>query len=161
LVLLGTFPPSSNASDAEAFWKQINARSNALSHRPEVKRVLVAEGFRVPADDDDSDPPIVDRRSTDNWRILFASVNLVRIEKRRQMEGGQAFYRGRVGSELASSLATTWDLPTALGSRRIPISAIQGDQDYVEPSASSWTALRRSGSPLAPCVTVDVIERAG
>ena len=84
-----------------------------------------------------------DRERTLNWRIRFAGVNLFHVARWRLMEGGRAFYDGEAGGRLASSLPPSWDLPAFLGDRRIPISVIQGDWDYVDPSASGWTPLRR------------------
>jgi proline iminopeptidase len=49
----------------------------------------------------------------------------------------------------------------ALGSRKIPISVIQGDQDYVDPAAAAWTELSKEKRPLATCINVAVIPRAG
>jgi pimeloyl-ACP methyl ester carboxylesterase len=43
----------------------------------------------------------------------------------------------------------------------VPITIIQGDHDYVEQSAVSWSALKASGAPLGRCVQVVVIKDAG
>jgi pimeloyl-ACP methyl ester carboxylesterase len=63
--------------------------------------------------------------------------------------------------ELADTESLGWDLPASLGTRRVPITVVQGDRDYVDPGATGWTELVRSKAPLASCVEVTVVPNAG
>ena len=69
---------------------------------------------------------------------------MVHVERWREMEGGRAFYNGEAGGRLSATVPPSWDVAASLGTRRIPISVIQGDQDYVDPSATAWTAFPTS-----------------
>jgi proline iminopeptidase len=152
LILVGAFGPR---NDEPNFMEPINTRANALTARPEVTALLAREGL------DKANNQSPGRLQTNAWRLRFASVNMIRIERWREMQGGQVYYSGQIGSRLAESMSKTWDVAATLGSRKIPISVIQGDQDYVDPAAAGWTQLGNEQSPLAPCVKVTVIPRAG
>lgn len=155
LILTGTFPPMVAAdADDEKLWAPLNARSKAMTERPEVLALLTHEGVDGITDE------LSARDRTKRQRILFAGMELARIEKWRDMQGGWVYYRREIGQQVAST-AKRYDVRTLLGSRRIPTTVIQGDQDFVDPAASSWTALQREAVPVASCVRVHVLERAG
>ncbi|MDQ8755901.1 alpha/beta hydrolase [Sphingosinicella sp. LHD-64] len=150
LILVGAFPPRGGGS-----FDAINQRGTAMTSRPEVAAVLAAEGVAELTE------ASTDRQRTLNWRIRFAGVNMVHVERWRDMEGGRAFYNGETGGRLGNSLTGDWDVPAMLGARRIPISVIQGDQDYVDPSAAGWSALAGEGGPLVRCLNVTPIRDGG
>lgn len=154
LILTGAFPPAMTAQESGSAWDPINARAEALSERSEVRALMAREGV----DKVTKDSPA--RELTSNWRIRFASANLARIEKWRDMEGGRAYYKGDIGGQLSDTFKP-YDIAALLGERRIPITVIQGDQDYVDPAATGWTAFQRADAPLASCVRVHVLERVG
>jgi proline iminopeptidase len=156
LILVGALPPRLREQDADDLQAQWNRRGNAMAERPEVKATLAREGV---ATRPSATAP--GRQQALHWRIRFAATNMVRIEHWRRMEGGGARYNGQVGNQLGSTAPKSWDVPASLGARRIPISVIQGDQDFVDPAAAGWSALERAGAPLAPCIDVQVVERAG
>lgn len=153
MILVGAFRPRS--SDEPNWQKEMDVRAEALAKRPEVLALLAREGL------DKANNSSPGRLQTDAWRLGFAAVNVVRIERWREMEGGQVYHNGRIASRLGESMPTDWDVAKFLGARRIPISVIQGDQDYVDPAGSGWTQLRAEQGPLAKCIDVTVIARAG
>jgi pimeloyl-ACP methyl ester carboxylesterase len=178
LVLAGAFQPRSPQDDA-AFWKTSNGLAYAMMDRPEVlaeihkaglwplyEKIKAAEA-RLKADPGDGsaaralEAEVPPRDASRLQKLRFASVNMFRVERWREMEGGEIYYSGAAGGRLAETAPRSWDLPAALGARAVPITVIQGDHDYVEPSATSWTALKASGSPLGRCVHVAVIRDAG
>lgn len=178
LVLAGAFPARSPEDDA-AFWKTSNGLAYGMMGRPEVvaeirkaglgplyDKITAAEA-RLKTDPGDSaaaramEAEISPQDASRLHQIRFAGVNMFHIDRWREMEGGGVYYNGAAADRLAGTAPAKWDLPAALGQRAIPITVIQGDHDYVEQSAVSWSALKASGAPLGRCVHVVVIKGAG
>lgn len=152
MILVGAFTPRTPPGE---YFDAITKRGEAMVGRPEVEAQLAKEGL------DKVTESSAARLQTLRWRLRFASVNMVRVERWRAIEGGRVYYNGEVGTRLSASAPASWDVPAMLGARRIPISVIQGDRDYVDQGASGWTALQQEPGPLAGCVEVAVLERAG
>lgn len=178
LVLAGAFQPRSPQDDA-AFWKQSNGLAYGMMGRPEVEAEIRKAGLgplydkitateaRLKTDPGDSsaaralEAEIPPRDASRLHQIRFAGVNMFHIERWREMEGGGVYYNGEAANRLSNTAPAKWDLPAALGSRAVPITVIQGDHDYVEPLATSWSQLEKSDAPLGRCVHVAVIKGAG
>jgi pimeloyl-ACP methyl ester carboxylesterase len=61
-----------------------------------------------------------------------------------------------VDDAIGDSLPTRWDIEPARKQYSIPITIIQGDHDYIDPSASAWRSLTKLGE-----VQIKVIRDAG
>ncbi|HEX3810367.1 MAG TPA: alpha/beta hydrolase [Rhizomicrobium sp.] len=149
LVLAGSFAPSGKLQDAI---KAMRPRQAALTARPEVAAEVRAEN--LPADPAQDTP----EQSSMRWRITrFAPIDVVHIDRWRQVQGGNVYYKEAVDDAIGDSMPADMNILTALKAHPIPITIIQGDQDYLDPSASAWSAI----APRAPSVQVKVLPQAG
>lgn len=152
LILIGAFAPTAAASESLG---SIEDRAKAMLARPVVKEELARAGL----DNLSKDASSLAR--TQSRRLQFASVNIVHVERWREFEGGRIYYNGEAGSQLSASAPKDWDVSAFIAPRRIPISVIQGDRDYVDPGASGWAALRDAKAPLSSCIQVKVVKDGG
>jgi pimeloyl-ACP methyl ester carboxylesterase len=84
------------------------------------------------------------RLRTEHWRVAFAGVNLVNLDRWRQMPGGKAFYKQDVadavfqqdGTEVNKVFVT---FRPALEAFTGPVEVVMGDQDYVDPEGFLWS----------------------
>lgn len=134
LILSGTFPPDTPIDgNLDSLVKQMRVRSKALMARPRVARLLEKEG--VSGDPKKLSPKQLSIR---NRIVAFADFDLVHVERWRQLQGGGVFYNAAVDNAVGASLPDTYDFRSVMKDHPVPISVIQGDQDYVDPSASAW-----------------------
>lgn len=154
LVLTGSGPPQISAGQSFAdFLGPMSLRQRRMRERPEVKNVLDAEGLsgNVPPDHLSAE-----QRS---WKFRIeglAAVNLFHVERWKQLQGGGVYYNGAVDDAIGDSLPVRWDIEPALKQHPVPITIIQGDHDFFDPSASAWLPLRSSGE-----IQIRVIRDAG
>lgn len=121
-----------------------------MSREDDIARVLAEAG--LPSDKSQDTP----RQARMRLRIKYnAPLDLVHLDRWHQLTSGGAYYNRNVGASIAASMPT-WDIRPALESHPVPITVIQGDSDYVDPSARSWSALAEAGK-----VRLHVIHDAG
>ena len=147
LVLAAAFPPNGKLADVV---KAMRPRQKALQDR-DVSAVLRAAGLPV---DPMNDTP---EQSSIRWRITrYASSDIVHLDRWRQVQGGNIYYNGSVDDAVGDSLPAALDIRATLKAYPIPITVIQGDRDYLDPSANGWRNIQRN----AKSVTVDVLPQA-
>lgn len=141
LVLAASFPPATLPNETfSSFIAQVRLRDRALVARPQVKAELIAaasiRGGKL--------------------RIGSASIDFYHVDRWRQFQGAGVYYNEQVDDAIGNSIASHLEFLSALESHRIPVTIIQGDHDYIDPSASRWSAVKR-GDPL---LRVDVVPDA-
>jgi pimeloyl-ACP methyl ester carboxylesterase len=151
LILTGAFPPSGRIMDVI---KAMRPRQKSLQSRPAIAAQLKAEGL---PDDAAKDTP---QQSEARWRIgEFAPMNVIDLGRWRQAQGGEVYYNKDVDDTIGDSLPDELDIIPTLKAHPIPVTIIQGDQDYLDPGAQAWKAL--AATPDGKTVKVEVMPRAG
>lgn len=123
LILTGAFP-----IQTENFMDLFQNKFNAAVEKLVTREVWKIEKEKIAPDG----KPANDRQATDLWKIDFASANIYRAEKWRQMKGGQSFYKGSVGSKTSSTLPKGWDLTGIISKHSFPVTYIQGEKDFID-----------------------------
>lgn len=133
MILTGSFTPKTPEGGISALVKQGRARARALMARPAVAALLKREGL-------DGDPAAMtpQQRSARSRIVGFADFDLVHVDRWRQLQGGGVFYNSAVDDAIGDSLPANYDITPVWHSHPIPISVIQGDEDYADPGASGW-----------------------
>lgn len=142
IVLTGALPP---------YLKEVPRSQEVIDRmtkRPEVEAVKARRRAEQPARS----------LATDLWRIDFASVNLWHVERWRSMRGGKVFYNGAAGQALLRSTPDVIDARDALRKHPYPITYLQGDVDYCDPSS---TLSKQQLSPAPPHIRFVVLANAG
>ena len=67
------------------------------------------------------------------------------------------YYTDKLDDAIALSIPAAFDTLAALTAHPVPITLLQGDHDFIDPSAAQWTAI----AAQAPSVEVHVLEGAG
>lgn len=75
------------------------------------------------------------------WRISFASVNIFRIDKWRDMKGGVAFFNQKSANLIYPTAPKNWDYTNSFRQCEFPITVINGDYDYLNFTAKSFEDL--------------------
>ncbi len=65
------------------------------------------------------------------------------------------YYNEQVDGAIGNSVAEHLDFLSALESHHIPVRIIQGDHDYIDPSASRWSTVKRGYRRLRVNVVAD------
>lgn len=129
LVLAASFPPTTLPSETfSSFIAQVQRRDRALKSRPQVKAEMVAAA----------------NIRGSQLKIRLASGNFYHVDRWRQFQGAGVYYNEQVDSAIGNSVAEHLDFLSALETHRIPVTIIQGDHDYIDPSASRWAAIKHS-----------------
>lgn len=151
MVLTGTLPPVMDAARSDAHDKALEKRETAMMSREgDIARVLAEAG--LPSDKRRDTP----RQARMRLRIRYnAPLDLVHVDRWHQLTSGGIYYNHKAGASIAASMPT-WDVRPAIDSHPVPITIIQGDSDYLDPSARSWSALAKTGK-----VRLHVIHDAG
>ncbi len=154
MILAGSLPPRTPPGKSFVdLLGPMRSRQRALRERPKVHEVLDAAGLGSKAE---TGPLSAQQKS---WKARIrglAAVNLYHVERWRKMQGGGVYYNEAVDTAIGDSLPDKWNLQATLKKHPVPITIIQGDHDYVDPSAKSWLPLEASGQ-----VRIDVIPGAG
>jgi proline iminopeptidase len=152
MVLAASMPAQTPEGGFAALLKAMRPRQNALRDRPLVLETLAAEGF--PTDPADDTP----RQHSDRWRLTnLAAGNLVRLDRWRSIQGGDVYYSEAVDSAIGDTIPGAIDLGPTLNRHPIPITVIDGDQDYLDPSAGGW----RAQAKRSPRITLRTVPEAG
>lgn len=158
LILIGAFPPF-----ADQEWKD-PGMGQKLSSRPEVTQLLnrlklnLTEDLRLGKLKREDVTP---RMESDHWRIKLAAGSLYHLDRWRRMQGGRIYYNEETSAAIARSTPVQYDIRQPLSAHPVPIFVLQGDVDYVDPSASAWQAAREQYGLLRCWSRVNVIKQAG
>lgn len=147
MILTGAMWPSKPPA---SYWAEAQDRQERLRNRAEVEAALRNAGL-------DGDPDrLSPRQKSLRYRITgLAAPSIYRIENWRRVRA--LHWNQRAAIAIDKSLPACHDIRPVLRTHPIPVSVIQGDHDYVDPSASHWQRLARDHTT----VDVTVIERAG
>ncbi len=138
LVLVGSFPPRTPPGQTfDQMMQSVHARQNALRARPVVAFAEKQAGV---------DGPVDKLSARQRWTRLriegLASTNLYHVERWPQFQGEGVYYSEEADSAIGDSLPKSFDLTPTIMHTPVPITVLQGDHDYVDPSAQSWAFLK-------------------
>jgi len=152
MILTATMPPFINKEKPFAqVLKEIHARTKALRTRPQVDEILKEEGLY---DEKNLSP----KQQSDRSKITrLASFNMIDLKRWRTFKGGGVYYNGLVDGAIGSSIPAQYDIQSALKTNPIPITIIQGEEDYIDPGASYWTDIVAN----YPAVRIATVAKSG
>ncbi len=141
LVLAASFPPTINGTETfSSFFSQVQRRERALEARPQVRPETAAAAHV--------------RGS--GLKIRLASIDFYHVERWRQFQGAGVYYNEHVDDAIGNSIPAHLEFLSALRSHHIPVTIIQGDHDYLDPSGARWAAVQRRD----PLVRVNAVLKA-
>lgn len=136
LILTATMPP--HITEEKPFSEKISEihhRVKNLRNREAVTNVLTKERLLI-------DSLLSPKEKSDKFKITGqASFNMFKIENWRNFKGGGVYYNYAVDSAIGSSIPGTYSIAEKLNNYPIPITIIQGDKDYIDPSAKYWSSI--------------------
>ena len=145
-------PPKTPEGGFSELFKTMRPRMAAMRQRPAIIATLKAAGLPTDAG---TDTP---RQHSERWRLLnLAATNIVHIDRWRSVQGGEVYYNGAVDGAVGDSVPQQFDLTTTITNHPVPIAVIDGDEDYLDPSAASW----RIQATTSPQIRLTVIRGAG
>lgn len=133
IVLTATMPPyvTKEKPFGETV-KEIHARIKALRDRPEVTTALKKAGLL-------NDTLLTPKQKSDRFKITgLASFNMHHVPNWQRFKGGGVYYDRAVDNAIGASIPDTYDIRQALDRYPVPITIIQGDKDYIDPSGNYW-----------------------
>lgn len=140
LVLTGAFPPNITM---KALIAAMRPRQKALRDRPEVAQILQREGLAGSVE------RLNPRQVSERNRIAgLAAINLIDLNRWRDVYGGGVYYNQDVDSAIGDTFPESFDFRPVLRSGLAPVTIIQGDRDYIDPAASGWQSLMKSEPKL-------------
>jgi proline iminopeptidase len=149
MVLAASAPPSYGLADV---LKAARPRMKQLRERPLVDTVLEEEHLAGAPD------KLTDRQRSMRWRIKnLAAINVVHLDRWRHVEGGGVYYNDKVDDAIGDSLPARIDILSSLRMHPVPITIIDGDQDYLDPSGQGW----KQAAEQLPIVMVRSLPTAG
>lgn len=126
LILFGPLLPRSPVSEAEeAQQRELDAAVEPFLTRPAVMEAIRREGLDRPMEE------LTAKERTNHWRIRFAGANLYRVDRWRELKGGQVFYSQAAGNAAARTRPQRWDYTDALAAFPFPVTVIVGDHDFI------------------------------
>ena len=151
MVLAGCMPPVMNKDMSDAYDKALEQRETTMMSREDaIARALAEAG--LPSDKHRDTP----QQARMRLRIRYnAPLDLVHVERWHQLTSGGIYFNHAAGAAIAASMPA-WDVRLAIAAHPVPITVIQGDSDYLDPSARLWSALAKAGK-----VHLHVIRDAG
>jgi proline-specific peptidase len=151
MVLAGSLPPMMDKAMSDAYDKAMDQRESAMMSREDaIARALAEAG--LPSDKRHDTP----RQARMRLRIRYnAPLDLVHVERWHQLTSGGIYYNHAAAAAIAASMPA-WDVRPAIVAHPVPITVIQGDSDYLDPSARLWSALAKAGK-----VHLHIIPDAG
>jgi len=148
MVLAASAPPVGEFSSVLAATRP---RMKLLRERPLVATVLQNEHLAGSPD------TLTDRQRSMRGRIRDASIDIVHLDRWRQVYGGGVYYNDKVGDAIGGSLPAQIDMAASLQTHTVPITIIDGDQDFLDPAGQGW----KQTASLHPNIKVDVLPSAG
>jgi proline iminopeptidase len=152
LILAGSMPPSTAPGNFIQLIKAIHQRQNALHARPAVAYTLRTAGIPV-GQKEKLTPHAAMRR----FKIDNAAIDFYHVDRWPEFQGGGVYYNEKVDDAIGNSLPNTYDVVPVLQAHPVPVSILQGDHDYVDPSATLW----REDAGNMNNVKIYVIKDAG
>lgn len=136
IILSATMPAFINTDKPfSEVLKEVHKRCKDLRSRPEVKAELVKAGLM-------NDSTLTPRQQSDKFKILgLASFNMINIADWKKFQGGRIYYNSLVDNAVGGSIPDTYDIRPTLNKYPVPITIIQGEKDYIDPSANYWTSI--------------------
>lgn len=133
LVLAASVPPS---FDLGAWLHDMRPRQKALAARTQaIAAATKAAGLPADAKNDTAEQTSI------RWRIeKLASTNIIDLDRWRQLTGGRVYYSETVADAISNTLPNGFDIRPTLQAHPVPVTIIQGDRDYIDPAARSWSA---------------------
>lgn len=133
LILTATMPPYFDEKKTfPDYLKTIHSRVKTMRKRPEIQEILKREGMEI-------DSLLTAKQLSDKQKIVGnASFNMINLKNWRNFKGGGVYYNFKVDGAIGATIPAIYDIRTSLDSFPIPISILQGDQDYIDPHASQW-----------------------
>jgi len=136
IILSATMPPYIN--DDKPFneiLNEIHSRCQVLRRRPEITTELLKAGLV-------NDSLLSPRQRSDKFKILgLASFNMIDIANWKKFKGGRIYYNPLVDNAIGESIPNAYDIRPSLNRYSLPITIIQGDKDYIDPSADYWSSV--------------------
>ncbi len=136
IILTATMAPYiSEDKPFSEMLKEIHKRCEDLRTRPEVTTELANAGLSNGSE-------LSPRQRSDKYKITgLASFNMFNIANWRKFKGGAIYYNPLVDNAVGESIPDTYDIRPTLHMHPVPITIIQGDKDYIDPSAGYWTSV--------------------
>jgi proline iminopeptidase len=150
LVLAGAIPAEGDLAEAVAAMRPLQKQ---LRERPEVEATLRREHLDGPTE------TLTPRQRSDRFRITgLASLNIVDLNHWRSVPGGGVFYNPLLDDRIGTSIPSDLGIEAAMAAHPVPLTVIQGDQDYTDPAGKGWQAIARE-HPAWP-ISIHVMPRA-
>ncbi|NID04509.1 alpha/beta hydrolase [Luteibacter jiangsuensis] len=138
LVLAASVPPS---FELKTWLSEMRPRQKALRER-KYEIAAATTAAHLPADPKNDTA----EQKTIRWRIESqASVNVINLDHWREVVGGKVFYNSDVADAISSTIPPSFDIRAVLEAHPVPITIIQGDRDYIDPAAASWSGEVEAG----------------
>lgn len=155
LVLTASAPPHADSTrPLSVYGGEVGTRMSALRRRPEVGAALRSAGIPDSARAGPLPAPLRAARR----RILdLAAANLVHVDRWTEMIGGGVYYNAQIDESVGNSLAATFDTRPVVARHPVPITVVQGDQDFLDPRGTEWEPLAKQ----AGHVYLEVLPQAG
>lgn len=136
IILSATMPAYINDDKPfKEILKEIHKRCQDLRRRPEIEAELVRAGLT-------NDSLLNARQRSDKFKIMgLASFNMINIADWKKFKGGGVYYNPLVDNAIGETIPSTYDIRPTLDLYPIPITVIQGDKDYIDPSAQYWATV--------------------
>lgn len=151
IILTATMPPyvTKEKPFLETI-KEIQKRVKQAMERPEVTEVLKKEGLL-------NDTLLTDKQKSDRYKITgLASFNMHNLSNWKKFKGGVVYYNRYVDAAIGATIPENYDIRTALNRFPVPMTIIQGDKDYIDPSANSWSTVLKD----YPAIKLKIIKNA-
>lgn len=151
IILTATMPPYINDNQPiNEILKGIRKRCSDLRARPEISSELVKADLM-------NDSLLNPKQRSDKFKISgLASFNMINIANWKKFQGGRIYYNPLVDDAIGESLPDTYDIRPSLNRYSVPITIIQGERDYIDPSAYYWNSLTSDYE----CVKLIVVKNA-
>lgn len=149
LALAASAPP--DMPSFGAYLKELHKREDALRSRVIVDKTIAAAG--IPAK---GNAALSAQQRSDLLRIHNAAIDTVHVDRWQTFQGGGVYYNDKVDDAIGGSLPDTYSILPALLGNPIPVTVIQGDQDYIDPAGAAWT----DAVAQDPNVMIEVIKDA-
>lgn len=136
IILSATMPPYvTKEKPFKAILGPIHKRIKDLRSRSEVSTALEKAGLL-------NDSLLTPKQQSDRFKITGqASFNMYNISNWKIFKGGGVYYNQSVDSAIGSSIPDKYDIREVLNTYPIPVTIIQGNKDYIDPSASLWNEI--------------------
>jgi proline-specific peptidase len=147
LVLIASIPAKGNLD--EMMGEEFNASALQRWERPEVLDTLKAHNLKI-----EDWSTYSNRQSSLLHRITFAATNTHHVKNWRKLPSA-FYYKEQAGMMAARTTPDQFDFTETLKKLQIPVTVIQGDDDYLSIN------LNKEWIPEVPNAELKIIEKAG